>query len=365
MAPRVAPRDSSSDKKVKGKVNSKGRLAPTTKNVADDLDASSDDQVTWINCDSCKEWTLLDGSAPLSPPGQVSPLFECRTCRLEALCNRLSEENGALKMENAALHTTHGSFRDELANLHSELKHRLCKLEALVPGNAGECTTCAVIANELVEVKKNVQKIDTDIKAVQEVVVNIVPGERSCSEANSGEASSTPSHELLFAEVVKKSRMGNAERNKLLTAATCSTAIATELAERSRREKNLLFFNVPENDGDLNEKRAADVQTLSSVMQALGTNIQRYDRVFRLGRQIQDGKTRPLLVTFTCKGDRDSVWENTRKCRDIVLSPLTRQVGISPDRTPAERQAHNDHRCEHKRRLASKNCPPNPEAPVT
>jgi hypothetical protein len=132
-------------------------------------------------------------------------------------------------------------------------------------------------------------------------------------------------------------------QTRLVTAEDCTRYMAYELAERERRKKNMIIYNVEESsEEDSGKRREYDTGVIHNILEKLevAEQVKAHD-VVRLGPR-KPGFTRPILVRTGDQSERDTVLRYAFKCSNIKFG--AKQVGISPDRTPAERKEVRDRR---------------------
>ena len=120
-------------------------------------------------------------------------------------------------------------------------------------------------------------------------------------------------------------------------AATASTASSTahniidELADRDRRKKNIIVYNLPEPSD-----RAADKVSFLALYKTVFDQDASVIRVTRLGRRLEN-KHRPLLVCFEHEDDKITVISRSNLLRH---HDQYKGVFLAPDRTKFEREKH-------------------------
>lgn len=120
--------------------------------------------------------------------------------------------------------------------------------------------------------------------------------------------------------------------------------VADEIADRDRRKRNVIVYNLPEEPN-----RAADKAKFIEVCKAVSSNGISIEKLFRLGRKAQN-RHRPLLVRFDSENDRQSILSAAPRLR---LSDEFKQVYIVNDKTKVERERHKQVIIELKRRRSN------------
>lgn len=72
-------------------------------------------------------------------------------------------------------------------------------------------------------------------------------------------------------------------------------------------------------------------------------------------RSNKEDRHRPILAKLNCAAARDNALQLAKHCRGIQFHPINKQVGIAPDRTPAERKEATDRYQEMRIRKLAKN----------
>lgn len=112
-----------------------------------------------------------------------------------------------------------------------------------------------------------------------------------------------------------------------------------EIAEREKRQKNLILFNVEESEADNAEDRKAhDLQEVENVVEHLDMSIPpTATKPVRLGKKREDGNPRPLRVTVGSVESRD---EFLKKAKNLAEADneKAKNTSIKRDMTPLERE---------------------------
>ena len=120
--------------------------------------------------------------------------------------------------------------------------------------------------------------------------------------------------------------------------------VADEIAERDRRKRNVIIYNLPEQ-----ANRAGDKTKFTEVCKSIIDRDIDVVKLFRLGRKI-DNKYRPLLVGLSSEADKQNLLSAAPHLRS---SKEFKQVYINTDMTKLEREKHRKVVAELKRRRSS------------
>jgi len=117
--------------------------------------------------------------------------------------------------------------------------------------------------------------------------------------------------------------------------------VADEIADRDRRKRNVIVYNLSEESN-----RAADKAKFIEVCKAITDNVISVVKLFCLGRKV-DNKYRPLLVGLDSETDKQSILSAAPRLRS---SNEFKQVYIVTDMAKVERERHKKVVAELKRR---------------
>ena len=120
--------------------------------------------------------------------------------------------------------------------------------------------------------------------------------------------------------------------------------VADEIAERDRRKRNVIVYNLSEQ-----ANQAADKIKFTEVCKSISDNDLSIVKLFHLGRK-SDNKHRPLLVELGSEIDKQSLLSAAPRLR---LSNAFKEVYIATDMTKVERERHKKVVAELKRRRSS------------
>lgn len=115
------------------------------------------------------------------------------------------------------------------------------------------------------------------------------------------------------------------------------TDVINEIEERSRRENQLVIFNVPQSEAaDVEVKKAHDIKQFKKVCGTMlpEAEIPEIAQVFRFGKD--KDKDRPMKVRFRDPGAADQLLAQWKEVPLKVRKAKSKMV-IVKDRTPAER----------------------------
>ena len=102
-----------------------------------------------------------------------------------------------------------------------------------------------------------------------------------------------------------------------------------EEKEKEKRSKNVMIYNVPENEETLNCKMVNHIYT-----QCMGVENITPKFVYRIGT---GNKPKPVLVKFDSKEDQEKVLKKAKELRKCENRDLGK-VFVKPDTTPKERE---------------------------
>lgn len=127
--------------------------------------------------------------------------------------------------------------------------------------------------------------------------------------------------------------------------------VLSELTDRSRRESNLIFFNVKESSSrDLSTRINDDTKSIALIVSRLCKDIRVEGiKTFRLGKQAKD-KTRPLKVILHSAHDVGLLLKNFSKEVLMEMDESYSEVSVTRDKTPSERAYLHNLRRELKER---------------
>ena len=111
-------------------------------------------------------------------------------------------------------------------------------------------------------------------------------------------------------------------------------AVADEVYQRSRRERNLIISGVPEsNIGTIGEREQADESFCRRLFADLSTSVD-FEKATRIGRS-RNGRSRLLRVRFQKTEDKFRI---LRTCKELRKHEEYKNVFINLDRTPLEQR---------------------------
>uniref|UniRef100_A0A8D8UZB1 Uncharacterized protein n=1 Tax=Cacopsylla melanoneura TaxID=428564 RepID=A0A8D8UZB1_9HEMI len=107
-------------------------------------------------------------------------------------------------------------------------------------------------------------------------------------------------------------------------------SVIHEMEERDRRAKNIIIYDIEENDSeDTNVRVNHDTQAVANLLTSLDSGDQNHVKVRRLGKKSNESKPRPLLVTLDSRMVAVSILKNAR---------LKRMKSIKNDLTLMQRE---------------------------
>lgn len=140
-----------------------------------------------------------------------------------------------------------------------------------------------------------------------------------------------------YADAVKKltSRMEKINNTEQPAQAKELRSAVTDCLEQDKRRKNVVVFNVPEQDEGLSatDQAAGDFEILIDlVMEGLKLKIHP-EKVARVGRRVE-GKTRLMVVTLR---DEDEKWDLLKMAKNLrSAGSKFEKIYIAPDLSPAQ-----------------------------
>ena len=246
-----------------------------------------------------------------------SKALQCDLCQnwVHSECEGMSSESYK-KLNDICADVVNVSYYCELNNCSSRIKQLVAnwKITQSVSQTDTETNTA---------VKSLLSKYDSLTKSVNELstkIANLAANNENLQmEINSVSESSTASNQT------------NVVSNISTPSATATLTILDELADRERRSKNLIVYNLAESS----ESHSDD-----SLLRNLFSSVFKVDvvltRTARLGRR-NDSKPSPLLACFADVSVRNMILSYSGKLRKF---DQYKNVYIAPDRTKLERQKH-------------------------
>ena len=226
----------------------------------------------------------------------------------------------------------------------SRWEHRACaklKETELVVLSSGSknilyfCSCClSVLPDALSSFKPNVLALEETCKKLQQSVENL----------SSQIATLSASNKNLQTEIENTSESLNSIPTNSATVPSPSSAmsIIDELADRDRRKKNIIVYNLPEpasNDkSDSAQNNQSDSDAFSALCSSVYNSSFTITKLLRLGKK-QPNKIRPLLICFEHEEDRVTVLSHSHQ---LCKKDAYKNVFISPDRTKFEREKHKN-----------------------
>uniref|UniRef100_A0A8D9FDN0 Uncharacterized protein n=1 Tax=Cacopsylla melanoneura TaxID=428564 RepID=A0A8D9FDN0_9HEMI len=166
-----------------------------------------------------------------------------------------------------------------------------------------ECTTCC--ANESSSKKNTNKDLVNVIHLLQEQVKQLQQSLESIKTSKNMESNDDHNHDM--------------------------DEVITEMNERSKREKNVILFDIKEsNNSDLNERKSHDAKKFDEIVAKLGLNQMSPRNIVRLGKHDDDepNKARPMKITLQTKGETIAILKNAR---------IKHAKNIKSDLTPMQR----------------------------
>ena len=188
------------------------------------------------------------------------------------------------------------------------------------------CTVCTTMWSKI---NKEVKQVATKASANEKRIEGLESNEEQLKNENS-----------VMKETIKslETRLTNVEKGQ---GENSGEKVMEEIAERGSRERNLVCYKCPEADTtDVEAAKAADMAGVQGLFDHLGL-AKRAEHVLiglrRLGKLREDLQTRPLLLIFRNRWDRDMLLEKApRLSRDE--EEYWRSINIVADLTTKQRQ---------------------------
>ena len=273
-------------------------------------------------------------------------VLECIWCdgRVHAKCVKISEEQSSVLGNvtnivffcNVCLHTlpTALKYYDDLSPMDSRITN--------VEKSIAEIQSTG---NQLNTVSKEVEQFSKQHHEVADQISNLTARINQLVSHNNQIKTQI---EDINVAIHKKSNEQTAQQSGSAPSQTITTGttltILEELADRERRRKNLIIYNMPEpTDGQSDQQSFKD---LCSAAFSANVNL---SKTARLGRKF-DNKHRPLLVCIDDASVRDSILYQSGKLRK---HDQFKNVYIAPDRTKFEREKHQKLVAELKQRRSN------------
>jgi len=124
--------------------------------------------------------------------------------------------------------------------------------------------------------------------------------------------------------------------------------------DREVRKNNIIFYRVPENCSDsLEVRKTADTQFVKEMCEVVfGVSVNEDDirKQYRLGKFQDNGRVRPILISFNDAEKKERIMQNLRNLN--LYGTKFKSIGIAHDLTPRQRQTAQELRDEAVRKYA-------------
>ena len=122
-----------------------------------------------------------------------------------------------------------------------------------------------------------------------------------------------------------------------------------EKFEAFRRRKNIIVYGMPEKD-ERDEKKRGEIDqiNISNLLIELGTNVRNYE-ISRLGKQITEGRPRPMRIELIKESDKYAVLKGAFKLKN-TRNETFKRISITTDMSYKQREAEQILREELKER---------------
>ena len=156
---------------------------------------------------------------------------------------------------------------------------------------------------------------------------------------------------LTYAEITKKltNKLEKESVSKPSVEVKDLQNAVADCLEQEKRRRNIVVFNVPEQDKhlSLDEQAANDLkQIVQLIMEGLKLKIHP-EKVARMGKQ-KEGKSRLMVVTLRDEGEKWELLKMAKRLRDA--GSKFERIYIAPDLSPAEQLRDKNLRKEMKER---------------
>lgn len=193
-----------------------------------------------------------------------------------------------------------------------------------------------------VETHRDLEKVTGEIKELQKEVNNIKQNVQQKVETQID--SSVKQQEKKWAEALTKQvdvelKTRASDVQKMQSALAEAREIASETQDKENRRNNIIMYRAEESSAATTEERhSADVTFSLGLFNAIHSGVDREDiiKVVRLGRRVEDGGNRPLLVQLGSRLPKNLIMENLNKLKQA--EPKYKAVIVAHDMTKKERE---------------------------
>ena len=183
---------------------------------------------------------------------------------------------------------------------------------------------------KITELEKELQTYQKDVIQLQKKVIKLQDEELSAAKA----VAQTVEREMKSFSSVVSSNCAAAVAPSRLQAVIKRASAPPKKEEETDRSRNIIFYNVDEEDGeqDTPETAKVDQECVEEIVGALNEKFKLSD-VKRIGVKSSD-KARPIVATLS---SRENVVTLLRKAKELRETENFSDIYLSPDRTFEER----------------------------
>ena len=203
------------------------------------------------------------------------------------------------------------------SKLDIEFEKKFCAMESeLQKGIGYHLVKCFEAAN-LVALEKSCKKLQTSVEDLSVKITTL-----------------SSSNKTLQMEIESTSETLNTTQTTSAPMSPVNPAmrIVDELADRDKRKKNVIVYNLPESA----QNSKSDSDTFSALCSSVYNCSFTITKLLRLGKK-QSNKIRPLLLCFEHEEDKVTVLSRSHQLRN---KEAYKNVFIAPDRTKFQREKH-------------------------
>lgn len=309
---------------------------------------------TCICCDACNRWyhrdCQLKSAEEFDAVRKFKLFWVCSHC--QALIPSLLQQTGPGLMEQVTASLT-------------EFKGLLVEQAGAVAGVADSSKDLCKIQEEAYnDLKRQLDEQASLIKAchisceehtkvVTEAVLRIEDKVQQQESRSVAAQSSEMEHQRSYAEAVKSlgariDAISAREARATVEPEEGATLVKTvgNFFDKEKRKYNIVVHNLPENaDQDPKVSNEKDVEAFTNLLKDEFHVFASISKAFRAGKRQQE-RPRPLIVSLTEEGAK---WDILRMAPQLRSSERYKNVFLSPDKTPEEREADRKLRLEAKK----------------
>ena len=288
-----------------------------------------DDSEGGIECDICGQWLhpKCEGlSKECYAAIETHKLFwVCRKCK--AYCSKFKE----VVMGGKVLNPSHSLVNTEKVD---SIEKKLTEVGKAMDHLAESFLSQKAVMTEIGSMVKAQGDVKNSVKDIETTVKNVMKEEN-----------------LTYAEITKKlaNKLEKESVSKPSVEVKDLQNAVADCLEQEKRRRNIVVFNVPEQDKHLSiDDQAANdsKQIVQLIMEGLKLKIHP-EKVARMGKQ-KEGKSRLMVVTLRDEGEKWELLKMAKRLRDA--GSKFERIYIAPDLSPAEQLRDKNLRKEMKER---------------